>query len=133
MNIQKDALLQIVKAARLSIKLAENMKAMMMEENSWTVADVIAGHLEDALFFLSGEKLAMGEDFMEKSTTMRLLTGDLSDESVCNWLFMMDSIRKKHLTTPEVQQPKPQTMSKEDVHDLYRMNGGYMSPEGEWI
>lgn len=131
MEISKDALLRVVKATRSSMKQAEIMQQLIPEKNVWTWSDHIAGFLQDALFDMSGEKLSTGQDF-ENSNTMRLLTGDMSDEAVADWLIMMDKIRRNHLPHEEVQQPKPQIMDPKLVKDMYDKNGGYTSPEGEW-
>lgn len=131
MEISRDALMRVVKAARMATKQAEVMQMLMMEKKVWTTADEIASFLQDAIFILSGEELATGQPF-DSSNTMRLLTGDMDDDGVTDWLLMMDNIRRKHLPQGEVKQPAPQTMSKVEMKDLYRKFGGYQSPEGEW-
>lgn len=132
MEIKKDALLRVVKATRMSMRMAECMKGLLADENAWTTADMIAGFLKDALFCIAGEELTVGENFLENSMTMRLLTGDMDDESVTDWFIMMDNIRNRHLKPQGEELPKPQTMSKEDMRSLYQKNGGYMTPEGDW-
>lgn len=132
MDIQKDALLRVVKATRAAIRLAENTNKLMVDGKAWTWADEIAGQLADALFIISGEKLESGQDFFKDSATMMVLTGDMSDEGVTNWFIMMDRIRKRLDGKVEVQMPKPNVMNPEKMKELYQQNGGYQSPEGEW-
>lgn len=130
MEITKDALLRVVKAARLSMKLAKDTQQMLFEKGSWTVSDEIAGQLASALFVVSCEKLDAGKDFNEDSMTMRLLKGELDDETVTDWFIMMEKIDKRLHSN---EQPTPQIRSKEETADLYKKNGGYRcTPEGEW-
>lgn len=138
MEVSRDALMLIVKATRASMKQAEIMQELLPEKNICTWLDYIAGFLQDALFNLSGEELTVGQTF-DESSTKRLLTGDMSDEAVADWLIMMDNIRRKHLPQEEVQQPAPHLFSREEMKDCVKKNGGYMqewverkSPEGEW-
>ena len=131
MEISKDALLRVVKATRTSMRQAKAMQMLISEEKTWTTADTISGLLLDALFEMSGEKLDLKQDFKD-SNTMRLFTGDMSDEGVTDWLIMMDNIRRNHMPQEDVRQPKPQTMEKKEVRKLFKENGGYQSPEGEW-
>lgn len=132
MKISRDALMRVVKAARASIRLAETMNKLTVDGKSWTWADEIASQLADALFITSGEKLESGQDFFKDSTTMMVLTGDMSDEGVTNWFIMMDRIRKRLDGKVEVQMPKPNIMRVEKMTELYQQNGGYCSPEGDW-
>ena len=132
MEISRDALLRVVKAARMAIKAAETMQSLMVEKGGWTWADEIAGQLLDSLFKMSGEQLAVGKDFNKDSMTMRLLTGDMTDGAVADWFIMMSKIRNK-ITEETVNQPKPQIVSKEDEQRMYVQSGGYKyTPEGEW-
>lgn len=134
MEINRDALLRVVKATRTALKMKETFEGLMIDKNTWTIADEIYGQLFDALFILGGEKLAVG-DGVENSTTDRLIKGDMSDGGVTDWLLMMDRIRKHiepELVEDKIEQPKPQTITNEKFQDLYRRYGGYTSPEGEW-
>lgn len=132
MEISREALLLVIKATRAAMRMAEDMQRMVLGKGE-TTADQIAGYLEDALLIISGEQQPDGKMMdLDNSETERLLTSDLlDDDSVAGWFFMMNSIREKHLA-PKEGLPKPQTMSKEDMRDLYQKNGGYMTPEGDW-
>lgn len=136
MEIKRDALVRVVKAARLSLKMADAMQLFMIDKRPWTVADEISGHLKDALFIILGEH-ALHEKSFDESMTMRLLTSDMSDGAVADYIIMMQNIQKHiepELAAPNiVQQPKPQIMSKEEFRKLKDQNGGYCyTPEGEW-
>lgn len=123
MEITKDALLRIVKAARLSMSVAENMQRFLTGKGR-TWADEVEGELEDALFLLCKDHIPEGKDF-SASQTMLLLNSDMSDSAVADWIVMMDKIRTK--------MPSPNLMSKEETKELYRKNGGYAyTPEGEF-
>lgn len=129
MEISRDALMRVVKATRMSMNLAEAIQRLMLDKSSRTFADEIAGFLKDALFITIGESETKNFD---DSMTMRLLTSDMSDGAVADYIIMMNKIRK-HIDTEEVQQPKPQTMSKESVQRMYVQSGGYQyTPEGEF-
>jgi len=129
MEIERDALLQVVKATRMALRLAESTQKLFLDKAPWSVADEISGQLADALFKVSHDK---ADRPFGDSTTMRLLKGDLSDEAVTDWFYMMYRIDKRLNQQEEPVLPKPQTMNKEDVRTMYNANGGYMSPEGEW-
>jgi len=129
MEVTRDALLRVVKAARMAFRLAESTQALFVDKGQWTVADEIAGQLADALFRMGHDN---ADRPMSDSTTMRLLKGDLSDEAVTDWFFMMYRIDERLHKQEEPQQPKPQIMNSTEVHAMYEKNGGYCSPEGEW-
>lgn len=132
MEISRDALLRVVKAARAAIRLAETMNKLMVDGKAWTWADEIAGQLADALFEISGEKLESGQDFFKDSATMMVLTGDMSDEGVTDWFIMKDRIRNRLDGKVEVQMPKPNICTTAEIFKMFNENGGYQSPEGEW-
>ena len=91
------------------------------------MADIIAGELKEALYDILGEEATLGSDFND-SMTMRLLTGDMPDGAVADWIIMMGNIREKHLQT---EQPKPNTFSKDETKEMFRKNGGYIVEEAE--
>ena len=72
-------------------------------------------------------------DFKD-SRTQKLLTGDMSDGDVTDWIVMMSNIRDKIKNSRESANiQKPQTMNKEELEIMYTQNGGYRNtPEGEW-
>ena len=127
MEISRDALLRVVKGTRMSLRLAENMKALLINKKSGTWADEISGQLSDAVFTMIDEKLHVGQTF-EDSMTMRILNGDMSDGAVTDWIMTMDRVRRRHLNPApaEDEQPSaPHTISKERLNELYEQNGGY--------
>lgn len=134
MEITRDALLRVVKATRLSMRLAQDISKLFMDKAPWSVADEIYGRLEEALFMISGEKLGSGKS-IDDSMAKRLLTGDLDDGTVADWFIMMDKIDKRirGITPVDVKIPEPQIMNPEKTKKLYEKNGGYRAtPEGEW-
>jgi len=139
MEITRDALLRVVKSARLAIETAETMQKLMVEKGGWSWADEVAGQLSDALFRMSGEQLAAGKDFNQDSMTMRLLKGDMSDGAVADWFLMMSRIRDRlsgELVADKLKMEipsTPHTVSKEETYEMYLRNGGYhYTPEGEF-
>ena len=122
MDNMKDAIVRVVDAARYAMKLAYDMKPLMISAGGWSVADHIAGLLEDALFSLCGEVLEPGQDFMRDSETMEMLSGSMSNEEVAEKIMEMGGLR----------QPKPNTITKAELQQMFREFGGYPTPEGEW-
>lgn len=132
MEITRDALLRIVKATRMSMALAETLQNLVVGKGRSTWADEIAGFLKDAVFMMSKEELPSGKSY-DDSMTNRILTGDLDDADVTDWILWKNRIYDR--VNPDgkaVQQPAPNIMKPEDMQKLYRKNGGYLSPEGEW-
>ena len=124
MEIKRDALLQVVKATRAALRMAEGMRSVLADPRNETCADRIAWHLTEALFLMSDETLTAGQDFGKDSSTMRILMSDMDDGACADWFIMMDKIRK-HVSEPEkVQQPVPQIMSPNEVEKLRKQNGG---------
>lgn len=132
MEIKRDSLLQVVKATRTALRLAEGMRSVLADPRNETCADRIAWHLTEALFLMSDETLTAGQDFGKDSSTMRILMSDMDDGACADWFIMMDKIRKK-VSEPESNSseitvkavPIPHIMSKEEAEMFYRMNGGY--------
>lgn len=125
MEITRDALLRVVKAARVSMKVAETLNQLSLEKKSWTWADEIVGNLADALFMIAGETLTPQQDFFDDSNTVRLLKSDMSDEAVTDWFFMMDRLNKRTAGAEEVEQPKPHIFNAEEVERMSKQTGSY--------
>lgn len=125
MEISRDALLRIVKATRQSMRFAEIIGSMLIDHHGWTLPDETAGNLKDALFDMLGESLAPGQQFKD-STTERLLTGDMSDEAVADFIIMKNRLSDRIGT---VEQPKPNTIDNPTFVLFHAMNGGYMCGE----
>lgn len=120
MEIRADALLRVVRACRVSIKLAEALKYVMTDDTD-TVADNIAGDLQEALCKIAREKLGPGQDYQADSEVYKLLTSDKSDGAV--------TLKIAKMCIRNDEQPKPQIMSPDDVRNLHAIAGGYQAPE----
>jgi len=125
MEITRDALLRVVKAARVSMKVAETLNQLSLEKKSWTWADEIVGGLADALFMMAGETLTPKQDFFDDSQTIRLLKSDMSDGAVTDWFCMMERLNKRTARTEEIEQPKPHIFSAEEVERMSKQPGSY--------
>ena len=125
MEMTRDALLRIVKAARIAEKHSENVRLMLFgSDRGWTVADEISGALSDALFILSGERLTAKQDFNRDSETMKLLHHKrMSDGEVADAFVRM--------AEKNCMIPAPNTFEKHEMQKLYLNNGGYMAPDGD--
>lgn len=134
MEISKDALMRVIKATRLSMKLAEDTQKLFAEKGSESVADIIAGELADSIYLISNEHLAQTGNFSD-SQTMQILKSDI-DEKTAAELFeirnrVYGSVFKRK---EEPEQPKPHTFERTDFKKMYEQFGGYSheTPEGEW-
>lgn len=114
MEISRDALLRVVKATRQSMRFAEIIGSMLIDHSGWTLPDEAAGNLKDALFDMLGESLGPGQQFKD-STTERLLTGDMSDEAITDFILMKNRLSDRIGT---VEQPKPNTITSEQLQKL---------------
>lgn len=117
MEISGYALLTLVKAARMSLKLAEDMRALMEDSHQRSTADEIAGLLTDALYDLSGEQQGVGDAF-DESETMRLLTGCFCDAEVARRL-------EKMAKDAGVQDEEERPVCYEKRNPPETVNGGY--------
>lgn len=127
MKVSKEALLLVVKAARMSLGIAERMRMLIADGGGHTFVDYVSGDLCDALFKMSGERLEKEQDFLTQSKTMKLLTGGMTDGDVTDAF-----IRMAQENQPE--QPEPHFIDREAMRKSVRQNGGYMfeTPEGDW-
>ena len=122
MEMNRDALLRIVKAARQSMKIAKVFGSLLIDNKGWTLPDEMTGNLKDALFTLAGETLGPGEQFKD-SMTERLLTSDMSDEGVTDF-FLMKSRADSRIR--QAEQPKPNIIDRQGFNVFYDLNGGYI-------
>lgn len=123
MEISRDALLRIVKAARAAIRLAEDVNKLLIGQGRDTWADFIEGELTEALCSFGGEVLEPHQDFIRDSQTMALLTDpELSDGEVTAAFVGM--YRANH---PE--QPKPHFINRDEMQKQVRAGYGYSAPE----
>lgn len=131
MEIKEVAILRVVKAARMSMRMAKDMQVLMVDK-ARTLADEVSGLLADALFEISGEELSPEKSF-EQSTVMMMLKSDMSDSSVADGIMLKNRIHNMISKMDEVKQPKPQIISKEAGQRMYVQSGGYQyTPEGEF-
>ena len=121
----KDALLRIVKAARIAYAVADNIRKLGVC-NTENEADRIYGYLTDALFILNGEQLN-GKDFNESRTYSWLYNSTMTDDEVTN-----EFIRMAKENAPK--QPKPNIITRDQFNELLTRAGGYglQTPEGDW-
>lgn len=120
--MSRDALMRVVKACRMSVRLADDTKKLLFDKTNWTIADEIGGFLCDALFEYSGEQLVAGQDFTRDSQTYKLLTANLSDDEVTDRLMAM-------ARENEVKQPKPNFISRDEFATMVNRGYGYISED----
>ena len=117
MNFERDAILRIVTATRLSMNLANMLSPIAMD--SETTADRIWGLLGDALFSATGDTNEHN-DFFRTQTYKFLASDDMTDEEVADEFIRMAWWRNA------VRQPGPILMTDAERNVLYG------TPEGEW-
>ena len=143
MEISKDALLRVVKAARTSLRVSETMRELLTGKHE-TYVDHISDALVDALFEISGEKDTTDRCVLD-SATMNLLKGDYTDETVMHLIIGMHERRKNQgLLNADGQtetvgrheaayfvQPVPKFPNRQEMRKQAEAGCGYMAPEGE--
>lgn len=126
MEISRDALMRVVKATRVSLRLAKDIDKLLIDHVGSTWANFIAEQLADALYEFGGEVLENSQDFMKDSRTIALLTDPvLSDDEVT--VGFMGMYRMNH---PE--QPKPCFINRDEMRRKANAGHGYMMPDGDW-
>ena len=146
MEISKDALLRVVKAARTSLRVSETMRELLTGKHE-TYVDHISDALLDALFEMSGEKDTTDRCVFD-SETMNLLKSDYTDETVMHLIIGMHERRKnqgllkaessenrtgsigRHEAAYFVQ-PVPKFPNRQEMRRQAEAGCGYMAPEGE--
>ena len=121
MEISKDALMRVVKAARVSLRLAEDMSKLLVDKTaSW--ADMVSWYLEDALCTMVGESVEQDGDFLKDSQTIKILNSQkMSDDEVTDALI--DMYRQN---CPE--QPKPHFINRDEMRKQAEAGCGYIAP-----
>lgn len=115
MEGMRDALLRLYRAARIA---AKGDKAFAPDDSPYTH---IKGNIVDAIYCLLGES---GTE-LEKSTAFNTVEADYISEDLAVGI-LMTQFEMNNL------QPVPRTFQPEEMRELYKKNGGYMTPEGEW-
>ena len=122
----RDALLRMVKTAMFLKKMAEAYTVLGLDDNPHHEA---FGDTCDAIYYLVGEDV---ENFATSVTYTAVTAPFLCNERRVQ--LLMSEYEKHHHVCPDYvpNQPKPDTMNRKDTEKMYRKNGGYMAPEGDW-
>lgn len=115
----RDALLRMVRAATKAKAMQEKYLEIGMDDQPWFD---IWGEVLDAIYFLIGEHT---QTFEESVTYIVMTAPILTDERRVKMLY---AEYKKNFP----DQPRPHTYEVEELADMYRRSGGYMTPEGDW-
>ena len=123
MELQKDALLRMVRAARDSYDLAKSLHNICGHQE--TTADKICNELTETLYEIVGETLGVEQDFrFSKTYTLLFRSAKTNNEVVDEFIRMADK------NFPSC--PKPNLVPKEQFSAMVEKFGGYSTPEGEW-
>lgn len=123
MNEIKDALLRMVTSAIATKKMADAYLTVGLDDNT---LHKIYGDICDAIYYLIGEHM---EDFSKSVTYLSVTAPFLTDERRAELLWS-EYVRNHPVV--HVDQPKPLTITREQMRHMTELNGGYMSPEGDW-
>ena len=124
MEISRDALSRVIKAARMAHDMAETIREMTCG-TCRNKADDISGILEDALFDMNGEKLGVKDDFSESKTYQWLFGCSVPEDRIAGEFIRMAEENKP-------KQPKPNLINRDQFNAMLKRAGGYSTPEGEW-
>ena len=122
----KDALLRMVRTTMFLKKMAEAYTTLGLNDNPHHEA---FGDLCDAIYSLIGEHT---EEFDKSVTWIAVNAPFLTEERRTEML--MSEYEKNHYACPnrEPKQPKPYTITKKEYDKMFKKNGGYTAPEGDW-
>lgn len=122
----RDALLRMVKTAMFLKKMSEAYTVLGLDDNPHHEA---FGDQCDAIYYLVGEHT---EEFDKSVTWIAVNAPFLTDERRVE--LLMSAFEKNHMVESHVEQkqPKPHTFSRKDDKQMFRNNGGYIAPEGDW-
>lgn len=129
MQIQKDALLRVIKAAREARRQAEILRQLTAGGIGEVPMDNIYGWLTDALFHMSNEPDGPNYDAHFQYFEDMLFDTGKPDGDVADWI-----IAEARKEAPEI--PKPNLISRDKFNEMIEKSGcGYRckaTPEGEW-
>ena len=118
MNNIKDALLRMVRIARDMKELSDAFRKMGFNDGPMFDA---YGNAMDAIYSLVGESVS---EFESSLTYMCIVRDGLPEEACAEMLY--DKFLQHN------GQPKPVTTERDEMRDMFKKNGGYMTPEGDW-
>ena len=119
----KNALLRMVTSAIATKKMADAYLTVGLDDNT---LHKIYGDICDAIYYLIGERM---EDFSKSVTCLAVTAPFLTDERRAELLWS-EYVRNHPFV--HVDQPKPLTITREQMRHMTELNGGYMTPEGDW-
>lgn len=126
MEISRDAIVRMIRAARNAAKLANDIRRIANVSDRNNAADEIAGDLADVLNKINGEQIGISDQFCDSRTYTWLFRSAMSDNEVAD-----EFIRMAEENKPEM--PRPNTMSRVGFEELLEKFGGYKpTAEGEW-
>lgn len=104
-ELKRQELLPLVKAARMARRLSRDMRPMLMDGKGWTTADEIDAHLMSTLDMIGGEEHGPEDDFRNYAVC-RMAESEMSDEKMMIELLKMHTANsstdtKKIRSTPE--------------------------------
>lgn len=117
----EDALLRMVKAGLETAEMQKNYLDVGLDDGPLFE---IYGNILEGIYALIGEHT---EEFSDSVTHLVMSVPYLTAERRAKML--MAEFRKNF---PQADIPAPMFVTEQERRDLFRKNGGYMSPEGDW-
>ena len=118
MDEMKDVFLRLVKAGLETKKLQEAYANAGIDDNM--LMDVY-GNILEAIYALLGEHT---EEFADSVTHIVMTAPILSDERRAKMLYA--EFKKNNC------QPSPNVIEPAEMRKMFKANGGFMTPEGDW-
>lgn len=125
MEISRDAILRIVRSARMTMKISDGMKALCGVDDI-NAADEVVNELAEVIYeIVDGKQLKFNQDFMSTDVLQLLFNMNKAvDETVDD---MMKLYEQNH---PEM--PKPNLVSRDKLNEMLGNCGYRPTAEGEW-
>lgn len=125
MEVGKDAILRVVKAARIAMKISAGVR-MMSGADDTNQADVVFGLLADALYdVIDGKEMKVGEDFGDSEVVRLMENTELSESETTD-----DLLKLYEQNHPAM--PKPNLVSRDKLNEMLGNCGYRPTAEGEW-
>ena len=127
MEITKDALVRIIKAAHKAKCMSVHIQGLMDSKAGWTEADETSSLLVDALVCMTYEMRVDGKPVSDDERAAFIRE---NIEGAYNHLpadvapgMLADDLLK---ACPNVRQPAPNTMERESFEEMWKKAGGYL-------
>ena len=121
----RDALTRMLKTTLFLKKTAEACRALGLNDEVFNEA---YGDMFDAIYYMVGEHT----EEVENSVTWRAVNTTVLNDDWKVEMLMTAFEKNRKASGSEPKQPKPSFFTKAEQRRMFKENGGYMAPEGDW-